>query len=109
MSTTSRPHSLHDIFSLIKNVAKALGEESEFAFEMTPIDAPIAFSLAQVGTVQQIDVIVPMKLITSVKEVIEKQMGGGGKAFDEEEEEEEGGEGKDDKEEGDEKDEEEEE
>jgi hypothetical protein len=77
-----------NILQLAKDLAKTMGEEEEVSFEVPTIDAPLAFSSSQVGSAQQIDIIIPMKLITSVKELVAKQMSAGAAAFDEEEEEE---------------------
>lgn len=78
-----------NILLLAKDLAKTMGEEAELSFEVPTIDAPLAFSSTQVGSVQQMDIIVPMKLITAVKELVAQQMSAGAAAFDEEEEEEE--------------------
>jgi hypothetical protein len=74
------------IVQAVKAVAKTLGEEREFPFTMPTVNAPLAMTGAMVGKVQRIDIVVPMKLVTAVKEVIEKQMGAGTAEFDEEEE-----------------------
>jgi len=76
-----------NILTLVKDVAKALGEEEEFPFELAAIDAPLAFATSMAGACQRTDLLIPMKLITSVKELIETQMAAESEAFDEEDEE----------------------
>ncbi len=76
-----------NILTLVKDVAKALGEEEEFPFELAAIEAPLAFATSMAGTCQRTDLLIPMKLITSVKELIETQMAAESDAFDEEDEE----------------------
>jgi len=80
---------LDNVGQLIKNIAKVLGEEEEFPFDVPTIDAPIAISTVQLGSIQRIDIIVPMKLITAVKGLIDKQMSAGFEDFDEDEDEDE--------------------
>jgi len=48
-----------NILVLVKDVAKTMGEEEEFPFDIPTMDAPVAFSSAQIGNVQQMDIIVP--------------------------------------------------
>jgi hypothetical protein len=74
-----------NIAQAIKSVATALGEGEEFPFEVPTVNAPVAISGAMKGPVQQINIVVPMKLIKAVKEVIEKMSASGGD-FDEDEE-----------------------
>ncbi len=84
------------ILMLVKDVAKALGEEEEFPFEIPTIDAPLAFGTSIAGACQRTDLIIPMKLITAVKDFIKVQMAAESDAFDEEEEEGDDEEGDDD-------------
>lgn len=75
-----------NLLALIKSIATAIGEEKEFAFEIPAMDAPLAFSSAQIDNVQQMDLFIPMKLITGVKQMIEAQMAAQGQALEDDEE-----------------------
>lgn len=79
-----------NVLQAIKAVAKTLGEEEEFPVDMPTINAPLAISSAMIGSVAQINIVIPTKLITAVKEVIDKQMAAGSADFDEDDEDEEG-------------------
>lgn len=74
-----------NIVQAIKAVAKALGEEEEFPFDVPAINAPVAMSGALIGTAQQINIVIPMKLIKATKDAIDKQAGAGAGDFDEDE------------------------
>jgi len=74
-----------NIAQAVKSVFTALGEAEEFPFEVPTVNAPLAISGAMQGSVQQIDVVIPMKLIKAVKEVVDKMSASGGD-FDEDEE-----------------------
>jgi len=91
-----------NILQAVKAVAKALGEEEEFPIDMPTINAPLAMSWAMVGSVGQVNIVAPTKLIKAAKEAIEKQVAAGSKDFDEDEEDEEEGKdaGMDDEDEG---------
>jgi hypothetical protein len=68
-----------------KKVLTALGEGEEFPVDVPTVNAPLAVSGAMMGSVQQINIVVPMKLIKAVKEVVAKMSASGGD-FDEDEE-----------------------
>jgi hypothetical protein len=72
----------------IKDIVKVLGEEDEFKFDIPTVDAPLAFSTVQLDSVQKVDFIVPMKLITAVKEFVDTQLSTGLEDFDEDEDDE---------------------
>lgn len=78
-----------NILEAIKSVATLMGEEEEVDFEVPAINAPLAMGAAQLGNVMQVDIVVPMKLITSVKKLIDDIQKAEMEAFDEEEEEDE--------------------
>lgn len=82
-----------NILHAVKAILKIMGEEDEMPFEVPAISAPLAVGSAQVGSVQRVDFIVPMKLATGVKKLVDEQMKREMEAFDEEDEEEGEGEG----------------
>ncbi len=73
----------------IKDIVKLVGEEDEFKFDIPTVDAPLAFSTVQLDSVQRVDFIVPMKLITAAKTFFDTQMSTGLEDFDEDEDEDE--------------------
>lgn len=78
--------SVDAIVSAIKAAAKALGEDDDIPFDLPAINAPIAISGCVQGNAARADVFVPMKLATTIKESIDKQMKSRGADFDDEEE-----------------------
>jgi hypothetical protein len=80
------------VVQAVKVVAKTLGEGEEFPFEMATVNAPLAVSSAMIGSVAQVNIVVPTKLIKAIKEAVEKQSAAGAKDFDEDEEDAEDGE-----------------
>ena len=76
-----------NILQMFKTLAK-LVEDEDIPVEIPKIDAPMAFSAAQLGSVMQAEMIVPVKLITGVKVFIDELEKAEMRAFDEEEDEE---------------------
>lgn len=75
-----------NIMQAVKGAAKALGREQEVPFDLPMIDAPVAGSTVQKGSTAQVELVVPTKLITTIKETIDKQMSSMTSDFDEEDE-----------------------
>jgi len=59
------------LLSLVKDAAKAFGEE-EIPFDVAKIDAPLAFSASVQDKISRFDVIIPTKLIKAGKESFDK-------------------------------------
>ncbi|MBN2561730.1 MAG: hypothetical protein JXQ75_12450 [Phycisphaerae bacterium] len=74
-----------NILQLVRSIAKEVGEEDVFPFDVPTVDAPVAISAAQIGRVQQMDIIIPMKLMTEAKQFIETMSKQGFEDFDEDE------------------------
>ncbi len=75
-----------NIMQAVKSAAKALGREQEVPFDLPVIDAPLAGSTVQRGSTTQVELVVPTKLITTIKETVDKQMSSMTADFDEDDE-----------------------
>lgn len=74
---------LDNILQAVKSLMKITGDENGIPFDPPTVNAPLALSGAQVGSIQRGDFVVPMKLITAVKKLIDQQMKAEMAAFDE--------------------------
>lgn len=74
-----------NIMHLAKAVAKIVGHEDEIPFDLPMLNAPVVLGAAQVGSVAQADLFVPMKLITAVKKVVDEMAKAQMQNFDEDE------------------------
>ncbi len=77
---------IDNIIHLFKEAAKLFEEEGEIP-DVPPINAPVACGIAQIGSVMEFELVVPAKLITSIKKVFDDMMRAEERAFDEEDEE----------------------
>ncbi len=77
-----------NIIHFVKDAAKVFDEEGEIP-DVPPIDAPLACGIAQIGSVMEFEVVVPARLITSIKKTFEDMMRAEERAFDEVEDEDE--------------------
>lgn len=80
-----------NIVHLAKAVAKIVGHEDEIPFDLPMLNAPVALGGAQIGSIQQADLFVPMKLITAIKKTVEEATKAEMQNFDEDEDDEEDG------------------
>lgn len=84
-----------NIVRMVKGIAKATGEEGAVPIDVPAVNAPLAISTVQRGRIVQSDLVVPMKLLTAAKALIDSMGDSGIDDFDEDEDEE-AGEDKDD-------------
>ena len=78
-----------NIIHLAGAVLKIVGHEDEIPFDLPMLNAPLAFGGAQIGSIQQADLFVPMKLITAIKKSIDEAAKAEMQNFDEDEDEDE--------------------
>ncbi len=79
--------SVENILRIIKTISTAMGEPDNIPFEIPDINAPIGMDSSMVDNAFRFDLIVPMKLVKSIKKAIDEQAKREMEAFDEEEEE----------------------
>ncbi|MFH1418092.1 MAG: hypothetical protein ABII12_07415 [Planctomycetota bacterium] len=81
---------LDNLGHAIKAVAKTLGEEAEFNYDIPTVDSPIVFAGAQLGPTTEVKILVTTKLIKAIKAFADKQMNAMMDDFDEDEDEDKG-------------------